>query len=87
MKTISYTEARDHLKDVMDQVDDTCQPVRIARRDGRTSVLMSEVDYNGLQETLYLLGNEANASRLLAARRRASETALSWDEVRRDLDL
>jgi len=87
MKTVSYTEARDHLKDVMDRVEESHEPLRIARRDGCSSVILSEADYSGIEETLYLLGNEANAARLLEARQRAPETAASWEEARRDLDL
>ena len=78
MKISIYTEAWDHLKEVMDRVEASHESVRIS---------LSEADYSGLEETLYLLGNEANAARLLEARQRAPETAVSWEEARQDLDL
>jgi len=87
MKTLSYTEARDHLKDLIDQVNEDHLPVHIQRRNGEGAVLMSDADYSGLQETLYLLGNPANAQRLLAARQRSAEGAVPWDTVKERLGL
>jgi antitoxin YefM len=40
-------------------------PVVISRRDGKPAVLVSLEDWNGMQETAYLLGNEANRKALL----------------------
>lgn len=82
MKSLSYTEARDHLKDLMDQVSEDHAPLRIQRRNGEAAVLMSESDYPGLQETLYLLGNPVNAERLLAAQRRSLEEGISWQDAK-----
>jgi antitoxin YefM len=87
MKSFSYTEARDHLKDLMDQVNEDHAPVRIQRRNGEGAVLISEDDYAGLQETLYLLGNPVNAQRLLAARRRSPTEAIPWDDAKERLGL
>ena len=87
MKSFSYTEARDHLKDLMDQVNEDHAPLRIQRRNGEGAVLMSESDYAGLQETLYLLGNPVNAERLLAARRRSLDEGIPWEDAIEQLSL
>ncbi|MGM0412749.1 MAG: type II toxin-antitoxin system Phd/YefM family antitoxin [Pseudomonadota bacterium] len=85
MDTISYTEARNRLKELLDRVETDHAPVRIERRGGSAAVIMAEEDFNGLQETLYLLGNPANAERLLQARARGEDDALSLEEAREKL--
>jgi len=87
MKSFSYTEARDHLKHLMDQVNENHAPLYIQRRNGGGAVLMAESDYAGLQETLYLLGNPANAERLLAARHRSREDGIPWEDAKERLGL
>ena len=87
METISYTEARNRLKELLDQVETDHAPVRIERRSGSAAVIMTEEDFNGLQETLYLLGNPANAQRLLEARDRGEEETIPLDEARQKLGL
>ncbi len=87
MKSFSYTEARDRLKHLMDQVNEDHAPLHIQRRNGAGAVLMAESDYTGLQETLYLLGNPVNAERLLAARRRSREDGIPWEDAKARLGL
>ena len=86
METVSYTEARNRLKDILDTVAEQHVAVHIRRRSGEGAVILSESDYSSLQETLYLLGNAANAERLLAARARGEAEALSWEEVKGELE-
>ena len=67
MRTISYSEARDNLKAVIDSVvDDRC-PIAIIRQRGEGAVLVSESDWASIEETLYLLRSPKNAARLLDA--------------------
>jgi len=65
MHVISYTDARNTLKAVIDQVIDDQAPTLIHRREGGNAVLMSERAYSSMQETLYLLSNPANARALM----------------------
>jgi antitoxin YefM len=67
MHAISYTEARNNLKSVIDRVIADCDPVTIVRQRGPSAVLVSESEWNSLQETLYLLSSPKNAERLLEA--------------------
>jgi len=85
METVSYTDARNHLKDIIEQVHTDHVPMRIERRKGAAAVIMSAEDYSGLQETLHLLGNAANADRLLQARNRGKKESIPIDEVLTEL--
>jgi antitoxin YefM len=67
MKAISYSEARENLKSVIDQVVADCAPIAITRQRGEGAVLVSESDWASIQETLYLLRSPKNAARLLEA--------------------
>jgi antitoxin YefM len=68
MYSISFSESRANLKAVMDRVVADKAPVTITRARGQENVvLISESDWASIQETLYLLGSPANATRLLDA--------------------
>jgi antitoxin YefM len=67
MKAISYSEARENLKSVIDKVVADHTPVAITRQRGEGAVLISESDWASIEETLYLLRSPANAQRLLNA--------------------
>ena len=49
----------------MDRVCDDHAPVIITRKNGGAVVMLSLRDYEGLEETAYLLSSPANARRLL----------------------
>ncbi|PUE13430.1 type II toxin-antitoxin system prevent-host-death family antitoxin [Limnohabitans sp. WS1] len=65
MHVISYTDARNSLKAVIDQVIDDQAPTLIHRREGGNAVILSEEAFSSIQETLYLLSSPANARALL----------------------
>jgi antitoxin YefM len=67
MKIISYTDARNGLKAVLDGVVNDADIAVITRREGGNAVLMSQAQYESMAETLYLLSNPANASHLAAS--------------------
>ncbi|HYN45393.1 MAG TPA: type II toxin-antitoxin system prevent-host-death family antitoxin [Allosphingosinicella sp.] len=67
MKAISYSEARENLKSVIDRVVADHAPIAITRQRGEGAVLVSESDWASIEETLYLLRSPANAARLLDA--------------------
>jgi antitoxin YefM len=64
MRTISFSEARNHLKQVIDQVVDDADVAVITRRDAPDAVVMSLETFNSWQETVYLLKSPANAAHL-----------------------
>ena len=67
MQAISYSEARENLKSVIDRVVADHAPIAITRQRGEGAVLVSESDWASIEETLYLLRSPANARELLAA--------------------
>ena len=64
MRTISFSEARNHLKRVIDQVVDDADVAVITRRDAADAVVMSLDTFTSWQETVYLIRNPANAAHL-----------------------
>lgn len=81
MKEYSYTEARQNLKKVLNEATESHEKVRITNRRGRNAILVDEEDYNSLLETAYLLRSPRNAERLLKAKKRSLEEALSYEDV------
>lgn len=67
MNAISYTEARGHFATMMEKVCQDHAPIIITRQKSESVVLMSLDDYESLLETVYLLKNPNNASRLVEA--------------------
>ena len=67
MRIVTYTEARNNLKSVLDSTVEDADVTVIMRRDGENAVVMSEAQYASLMETLYLLSTPANASALARA--------------------
>jgi antitoxin YefM len=67
MQTVTYSEARENLKAVIDKVVADRAPVMITRQRGEAAVLISESEWASVEETLYLLRSPKNAERLLEA--------------------
>lgn len=64
MRTVTFTDARNGLKSVLDGVADDADIAIITRRDAEDAVVMSLDYYNSLMETVYLLKSPANAAHL-----------------------
>ena len=64
MRVINFSEARNKLKSVLDQVVSDSDYTIIARRDADDAVVMSLEQFNGLMETFHLLKSPANATHL-----------------------
>jgi antitoxin YefM len=64
MRVISFSEARNKLKSVLDQVVNDADYTVITRRDSEDAVVMSLDQFNGLMETVHLLKSPANAAHL-----------------------
>jgi antitoxin YefM len=65
MQVISYSEARNSLKSVLDSVNDNADVTIINRRDAGNAVVMSLDHYNSIIETLYIMQSPANAAYLM----------------------
>ena len=64
MRVINFSEARNKLKSVLDQVVNDADYTIISRRDADDAVVMSLDQFNGLMETVHLLKSPANAAHL-----------------------
>ncbi|RVU29332.1 type II toxin-antitoxin system Phd/YefM family antitoxin [Neptunomonas marina] len=64
MRVVNFSEARNKLKSVLDQVVDDADYTVISRRDADDAVVMSLDQFNGLMETVHLLKTPANVAHL-----------------------
>ena len=64
MRIVSFTEARNSLKAVLDDVVNDADTTVITRRDSEDAVVMSLDYYNSLMETVHLLRSPENAEHL-----------------------
>lgn len=64
MRVVSFSEARNSLKTVLDHVVEDADYTIITRRDADDAVVMSLEFFNSLIETVYLLKSPANAAHL-----------------------
>ncbi|MBE2201127.1 MAG: type II toxin-antitoxin system prevent-host-death family antitoxin [Anaerolinea sp.] len=64
MEVVTFTEARNNLKRILDRVVDDADYTVITRRDAQDTVVMSLDSFNSLLETVYLLQSPANAAHL-----------------------
>ena len=64
MRVVNFSEARNSLKQVIDQVVSDADVAVIARRDAPDAVVMSLDTYNSMMETVHLLKVPANAAHL-----------------------
>ncbi|GIU52745.1 hypothetical protein TUM4438_46150 [Shewanella sairae] len=81
MSVYSFTDVRQNLKLVCDQVVSDCEPVVIHRRDAENVVMLSEAEFNSWKETLYLLTNPINAKRLFESIEQVNKGQLQEREL------
>ena len=68
MKVVTYSEARNTLKSILDSVVVDADVTIISRRDAEgDAVVMSLDSYNSIMETLHLTSNPTNAAALARA--------------------
>jgi antitoxin YefM len=64
MVVVTFSEARNRLKQVIDRAVEDADVTVIARRDAPDAVLMSLDTFNSWRETVHLLKSPANAAHL-----------------------
>ena len=64
MKVVTFSEANNQLKAILDGVVNDADYTIITRRDADDAVVMSLEYFNALLETVYLLKSPANAAHL-----------------------
>ena len=64
MNAVTLKEAKLRLEQIVEQVIADAEPTILVTEAGRQVVFLPLDEYNSWQETLYLLGNPANADHL-----------------------
>jgi antitoxin YefM len=64
MRIVNFSDARNSLRTVIDQVVEDADVTVISRRDAPDAVVMSFDYYSSLMETVHLLSSPANAAHL-----------------------
>ena len=80
MRTINITSARKELYSLVEAVNCDRVPVLITGKNGN-AVLISEEDWNAIQETLYLNSISGMAESLIQGKESSLEDCLSEDEI------
>jgi len=82
MRIIHFSDARNKLNSVLDQVVNDADYTIICRRYGGDAVVMSLDQFNGLMETVHLLKSPANAVHLAKSieQYRAGKAVIGLDE-------
>jgi antitoxin YefM len=86
----TYTNLRDRLASVLDQVIEDQEIVIVRRRCSKDVALIAAAELAGLMETAHLLRSPKNAKRLLTAMRRAERgqgKPESLSSLRREMGL
>ncbi|MFX4328472.1 type II toxin-antitoxin system Phd/YefM family antitoxin, partial [Acinetobacter baumannii] len=63
MQILNFSQARACFKEVMEDVCRDHEPTVITRQSGNPVVVISLEDFNGMQETMYLLSSTKNSKR------------------------
>jgi antitoxin YefM len=67
MRHVTFTDLRNNLATHLDKVENDREELIVTRQNHDPVVVVSLSDWEGMKETLYLLGNPANAEHLLAS--------------------
>ncbi len=67
MDVITYSDARQKLKELMDRVVGDRTEVVVTRQKAEPVVVVSLSEWNAISETLHLLSTPRNAERLISA--------------------
>ena len=79
MTAINATAARRNLYQLITEVNENRSPVIITNARGKNAVLLSEEDWNAVQETLYLNAIPGMTASILAADHEPLDTCATYD--------
>ena len=65
MAQVTYSEFRQNLAGLMDEVTSSRTPLLVTRQGHKSVVVLSEEEFAGWEETVHLLRSPANAARLM----------------------
>jgi len=83
MQAVLYSQARNNLRDMINQVCDNVEEFIITTKEKQSVVLISQDEYNSMKETMYLLSSKNNRERLLDAVQEIETSSF----LQKDIDL
>lgn len=81
MIAISATKARENLYQLISDVNTNNAAITITNNRGKNAVLLSEDDWNAVQETLYLMAVPGLTESIIEGGKTPIEECVSEDEV------
>lgn len=81
MTAISATKARENLYQLIADVNMSNSAITITNNRGKNAVILSEDDWNAVQETLYLMSVPGLTESIMEGGKVAIDDCLSEDEV------
>ena len=81
MTSITATDARKDIYNLIARVNEDCKPVAITSTKGKGAVLVGEDDWASIEETLYIMGVPGMAEKLVAAHGESRDDCVSADEL------
>ncbi|MDK2807769.1 MAG: antitoxin YefM [Clostridiales bacterium] len=81
MTAISATKARENLYQLIAEVNTNNTAITITNNRGKNAVILSEDDWNALQETLYLMSVPGLTESILEGGKQDITDCVSEDEV------
>jgi len=83
MRHVTYSDLRQNLATVMDEVNDSHAPLLVTRQNARPVVMLSQDEYESMEETLHLMSSVRNAVRLneaIAEIDAGNVVEIDWDD-------
>ena len=79
MTTVNATTARSNLYKIIEDVNKSSSPITITNSKGKNAVIMSEEDYNAIQETVYLYSVPGLVKSILKANKEDRKKMKKYD--------
>ena len=80
MSVITITKARQSLYNLIKEVNDNAEAVTIVNSRGKNAVVISEEEFENIQETLFFLENPVMVKKMTEALSEPLEECISLDE-------
>ncbi len=85
LETITAAEAKDDIQNLINETAESHRPILITN-EGNNAVLLSEADWNALQETLHLLSISGMRESIVEQMNQPDEDFLSEEEFSAELE-
>ena len=83
MSAITITKARENLYNVVKEVHENAEPILIVNSRGKNVIMMSEEEYENIQETLFFLENPVMMKKMIEGMNVEEEDCVEFDEWRK----